>query len=332
MAGQTLVLTVRHFFPELNHWLDQLPDTRDPEAVTYPTRFMGWWGLGLYLFQLGSRRQLDFELDSNGTQVLTNLNRLAQTDQTTRPVHDTLDYFVDHVAAQGFIDLRTKMVRRLIRMKALDEARLLGKIVVPLDGTGLLCFHRRHCPECLVQHHQKTTVYLHHVLEAKVLGPAGVVLSVASEFIRNSDATESKSTGAEQLKQDCELKAFDRLVPQLKEALPQQGLVLSGDSLFACGRFFQACQDNHWSYVVTFKEGHMPAVWADFQGLLSLCPENRLEWHLSDGAVQVYRWVRGLSYVDDEGRRWQFNGRSGPSIHPRVGRAIMGPSKPASVL
>jgi len=307
MAGQALVLTVRHFFPQLNHWLDQLPDTRDPEAITYPTRFLAWWGLGLYLFQLGSRRQLDFELDSRGTQVLNNLNRLAQTNQTTRPVHDTLDNFLDHVETKAFAQLRTQMVRRLIRMKALDGARLLGKIVVLLDGTGVLCFHRRHCPDCLVQRHQQTTVYLHNVLEAKVLGPAGVVVSIGSEFIENSDAAESKSKAAEQVKQDCELKAFDRLVPQMKEALPQQGLVLSGDSLFACGRFFQACQDRHWSYVLTFKEGHMPAVWADFQGLLSLRPENVLEWHVSDGTRQVYRWVPGLSYADDQGRRWQFN-------------------------
>ena len=121
---------------------------------------MGWWGIGLYLFQLGSRRQLDYELDAHDTYVLDNLNRLAGTDHDTRPVHDTLDYFIGHVRAKGFPRVCTKMVRRLVRMKALDAARLLGKPVVPIDGTGLLCFHRRHCDHCLVQRHQKTTVYL----------------------------------------------------------------------------------------------------------------------------------------------------------------------------
>ena len=72
---------MRHFFPELNSWLDELPDTRDPDAIVYPTRALAWWGLWLYLGQLGSRRQLDFQYDAWGTHVLDNLNRLAGTEQ-----------------------------------------------------------------------------------------------------------------------------------------------------------------------------------------------------------------------------------------------------------
>lgn len=301
-----MALTIRHFFPKLNDWLDQLPDSRDPDALIYETRFLGWWGIALHLFQLGSRRQLDYELDARDTQVLTNLNRLAGTDHRTRPVHDTLDHFLEHVPADAFAALRTKMVQRLLRMKALDAARLAGQPVVFVDGTGLLCFHRPHCDHCLVQRYDKTTVYLHNVLEAKLLGPAGVVVSVGSEFIENADAGEQHQS-AEQVKQDCELKAFDRLVPKLKTALPQMRIVVGGDSLFACGRVLQHCKDNHWSFVFTFKEGHMPAVWADFQGLLKLSPDNVLERILADGTRQVYRWARQLSYVDDQGRRWSFN-------------------------
>ena len=140
IAGKALVQTIRHFFPDLNTELDRLVDTRDQEAITYSTRFMAWWGICLYLFQLSSRRQLDFELASVGTQVLTNLNRLAQTHHDTRPVHDTLDYFVGHVDAEEFVGIRTQMARRLVRMKAVDSARLLGRLVVLVDGTGLICW------------------------------------------------------------------------------------------------------------------------------------------------------------------------------------------------
>jgi hypothetical protein len=197
------VQTVRHFFPQLNDWLDRLPDTRDQDAIEYDRRFLAWWGIALYLFQLGARRQLDFDLDARDTCVLDNLNRLAGTEQTTRPVHDTLDHFLDHVVAAAFAQLCLDMVRRLIRMKVLDAARLLGYLVVIVDGTGLLCFHRRHCDHCLVQRHQKVTLYLHNVLEAKLLGPAGVVLSSGSEFIENEDAAAARGQGAEKIKQDC---------------------------------------------------------------------------------------------------------------------------------
>ena len=79
--------------------------------------------LSLYLFQLGSRRQLDFELRDGGPQVLANFNRLAQTEQTTLPVHDTLDHFLGHVKLAGWERCGTQLVQRLLRMKALDAAR-----------------------------------------------------------------------------------------------------------------------------------------------------------------------------------------------------------------
>jgi hypothetical protein len=298
---------VRHFFPEANRWFDELPDTRDREAITYETRFLAWWGLWLYLAQLGSRRQLDFQLEAYGTHVLDNLNRLAGTDHDTRPVHDTLDHFVGHVGPDGFADLRTKFVRRLCRMRVLDPARLLGHLVMLVDGTGLLCWHRRHCEHCLVQRHQNTTLYLHNVLEAKLLGPAGVVISVGSEFIDNADAGAAKGQGAEEVKQDCELKAFTRLAPKVKKVLPQARVVACGDNLFACGRTLQLCKENDWSYVLTFKRGRMPAVWDEFQRLLPLCPRNVVVRTLADGTVQEYRWVKDLSYTDDEGRFWRFH-------------------------
>src|SRR5438128_158046 len=78
-VGPALVKTVRHFFPHLNDWLQAVPDSRDQDACTYETRFLAWWGILLYLFQLGSRRQLNFRLDAQGTCVLANLNRLADT-------------------------------------------------------------------------------------------------------------------------------------------------------------------------------------------------------------------------------------------------------------
>jgi hypothetical protein len=301
-----LVQTARHFFPDFNAWLDRLPDTRVQEACIYDRRFLAWWGLHLYLLQLGSRRQLDFELRDAGPQVLANLNRLAQTTQTTLPVHDTLDHFVGHVKLAGWEQLRRHCVQRLLRMKALDAARLLGQPVLLLDATGLLCFQRRHCPECLTQRHGGQTLYFHHVLEAKLLGPGGVVVSLGSEFIENADAADAQGKGAEEVKQDCELKAAQRLLPRIKKEYPQLRFVLSLDNLYACGPLFALAQELNWSFVVTFKEGRTPALWRDYQALRALCPENTLTrtW---DDRVQTFRWVNRLPYEDSAGRRWQFD-------------------------
>ncbi len=273
--------------------------------VVYDKRFLIWWGLSLYLFQLGSRRQLDFDLDAKGTQVLANLNRLAQTKQETRPVHKTLHHFLGHSSPAAYGRLRTQMLQRLIRMKALDAARLLGHFVLALDATGQLSFRQRHCPHCLVFQHEHYTAYLHEVLEAKLLGPAGMALSMASAFIENSD--DNALLSGEERKQDCELKALSRLLPALRRDYPQLPLCLAGDSLYACGRTLQLAKDHRCAYVLTFKPGRLPAVWDEFQRLLPLCPENTLARTTSDGVHQIYRWVHDLSYQDDQQRTWRFH-------------------------
>ena len=134
-------------------------------------------------------------------------------------------------------------------MKAVDAARLLGHPVLLLDATGLLCFHRRHCPHCLTQRCGKQTLYLHPVLEAKLLGPGGVVVSLDSAFIDNADAADSKGKSAEQIKQDCELKAAQRLLPRIKKDYPQRRFVLAVDNLYACGSLFALAQKLGWSFV-----------------------------------------------------------------------------------
>jgi hypothetical protein len=176
-----------------------------------------------------------------------------------------------------------------------------------IDATGLLCFHRRHCPYCLVQRHGKQTLYLHQVLEAKLLGPAGLVVSLDSEFIENADAGARTGRSADAIKQDCELKALERLAPRIKKAFPQVPFVLALDSLYACGPVLALAQRLKWSLVATFKEGRTPALWQEFRALLSQCPQNYRKDTWADGPTQEFRWVQHLDYEDSEGRSWKVN-------------------------
>ncbi len=288
--------------------MDDVPEPRLLPRVVYHKRFLLWWGLLLFVGKLGSRRALDGRLDSDGPSLLDNLNRLAGTEQDSRPVNKTLEYFLRRAGNEPVADLRRRCLDRLIRMKALDEARLQGDLVVLVDGTGYLVFHYKHCAHCLTQQHGERTVYLHQVLEAKVLGPGGTVFSVATEFIDNRDALDTPAdASAERLKQDCELKALPRLVAQLRAAFPHLRICLGGDSQFACGAGFQVAKEHHCDYVCTFKPGRTPALWQDFQGLLALCPDQRVEVVTPQGIRQVYRWVNGLKYEDSAGRKWTFN-------------------------
>jgi hypothetical protein len=191
-------------------------------------------------------------------------------------------------------------------MKALDACRLLGNFVVALDGSNFLLFRRPHCPKCLTHYCGKTPVYLHPVLEAKLVDSSGLALSMASEFIENptTGTTQPRARLAnyQTIKQDCELKAFRRLAANLKKAFPQTRLLITADSLFACGSAIQTCEDHNWSYIFTFKQGRTPALWDDFLGLLKLVPENTLRLTRPNGVRQLYRWVNDISYLDRSNR------------------------------
>jgi hypothetical protein len=254
-------------------------------------------GLMGFLLKLGSRRRLRFELDT--PQALANLNRLSHAQQETMAHSDTLNYFLGRVPVASLAALRRKMLQRLLRMKALDHGRLLGHFLVVVDGTGQLRFNRPHCQHCLKQTHGERTIYFHHVLEAKLVTAEGLALSLDSEFIENTDPQASK--------QDCELKAFARLAERLKKNYPQLLLCLCLDGLYANGTAIQICQSNHWKYIITFKEGSLPALWADYQGLLKLCPRNRTTDTTPEGTRQSFAWVEGLEHVDEQKRPHRVN-------------------------
>ncbi len=244
--GRVFVRTIRHFWPDLNAWLKALPDTRFQPMVEYDARFLCWWGLLLFCLKLGSRRQLDFELRDPQLWVLDNVNGLAQTEQTSLPVNKTLSHFLGHVGSTALAQLRTDCVRHLIRNKVLDGSRLEGCFTVVVDGTGFLSFRHQHCDHCLVHKHESYTAYLHPVLEAKLVDTRGLALSICSEFIENPTEEAqipdlSTLTTYESVKQDCELKAFARLAPNLKEQFPQTRFCICGDSLYACAPAFAIC-------------------------------------------------------------------------------------------
>ncbi len=69
------------------------------------------------------------------------------------------------------------------------------------------------------------------------------MVSLGSEFIENADAGDTKGKSAEEVKQDCELKALQRLLPRIKKTYPQLRFVLALDSLYACGPLFALAQE-----------------------------------------------------------------------------------------
>jgi hypothetical protein len=277
---------VRHFFPKLRLGLDALADGRDKEACTYPLRALVWTGLLMFLFGLSARRRLRYEL--NSAFGLSNLNGLAETGLESLPHPDTLAYALRKLPAGELARLRTEMARTLLRGRVLERFRLLGLFyLVAVDGTGYLTFSEPHCPHCLTRALSNGDVqYYHPVLEAKLICSNGMVVSLVTEFIENTDGAT---------KQDCEKRAFERLLPRLRAAFPQLSLCLLLDGLYLNEPILTLVEKHHCAYIITFKEGSLPEASREFEALWRLVAEQRRT--VADGETRRhYRWVNDLTH------------------------------------
>lgn len=244
----------------------------------------------LFLLGLGSRRQFRFE--SATDTFVRNLNILAASSVETAPHDDTLVYYCEPLKPEPFERLPVSIVQRLIRMKALDPWRLYGTFLVAVDGTGQLFFRKRHCPHCLTATRPDGKIlYFHHVLEAKLVTDSGLAFSIATEFIENADPKASK--------QDCELRAFQRLAVKLKKHFPQLPITLLGDALYANAPVMEICRQNNWMFIFTFKAGSLPALFQEYQTLRELETDNRAELKTND-KTQNFAWANDLTH---EGHR-----------------------------
>ena len=95
------------------------------------------------------------------------------------------------------------------------------------------------------------------------------------------------------------------MLEAVRKDFPQLRLCLALDALYACGAGFALGQDFKASFVIVFKEGSIPTLWQEFQALLTLCPDNRLEV-TEDGWRHEYRWVDELPYTDSDQREWKL--------------------------
>jgi hypothetical protein len=136
-------------------------------------------------------------------------------------------------------------------------------------------------------HPNGQTEYFHSVLEAKLVSVEGLALSVASEFIEN----EPKYN-----KQDCELAAAYRLLPEIKRRFPRLPICLCGDSLFACEPILDTCIRYAWGFMLVFKPGRMPTFYKEAERRLQRQRRNRLLRRLDDGTELLYSWTTNLTY------------------------------------
>lgn len=275
-----------------------------PEDVTYSVASLVFLGVLMFACCLGARRQIRFRLFTTG---LADLYRVVFGVDSV-PHGDTMNGVVCGLPYEALQEVGCAMAETLIEKKVLYPHRLFGRhYVLAVDATGMLVYHERHCPHCLTQTRDGRTIYYHNVLEAKLVTPTGLVVSVMSEFIENPEDDPAKS--AKERKQDCELKAFYRLAPRLKARFPRLPLLLAMDGLYAVGPVFALCRGYSWKFMITLSDDQLSTVNEEFESLAARSPADRLTRCTGrDGRIrQDFRWVNAIAYGDSHGREHAVN-------------------------
>lgn len=129
----------------------------------------------------------------------------------------------------------------------LKERHVLGDYtVVSVDGTGHYCSGVKGCPQCMVKKHRDGKVtYYHQLLGAVSVHPnQSTVFPVACESIVKQDGST---------KNDCELNASKRIIPQIREALGEEKIIAVFDALYINGPHINALRDKDIRYIIGTK-------------------------------------------------------------------------------
>lgn len=291
--------TLHHFFGGWRELFKGVRDGRNPELIRYPLEGVLSTGVLMYLFRLGARRQINYQLRGN-TPSQTKFEAWFEVDEV--PHGDTLNYAYQRIAPAEMQEVVCRMVATLIRKKVLYRWRVYGNFLVAVDGTGVLTFQDRHCEYCLSRKlHNGERLYYHPVLEAKLVTANGFAFSLMTEFIENADPQADK--------QDCELMAFYRLSRRLKARFPHLPICLLLDGLFAGGPTFQLCQDYDWRYMITLQDADLPQVHRSYDLVRSQTPENHKQICLGQQQeiLQKFHWARQIDYLDSQDRHHVLN-------------------------
>ena len=284
-----LAVTLRHFFPEMDRWLDEVHDPRKSGKSEYRMRVLLLMGTLMFLGHTKSRNHMNDNV-RGASAMAGNLARLSGEEVADVPHLDTLEKVLRRSDPAHIERVLSFMIRRLVRMKALDGWRMGSRFPLAVDGTGLYSFAERHCENCIETRHASGAVtYSHKLLVAYIVSDEGYALPVACEFIENP--------GAVYVKQDCEIQAFRRLEERLRRLYAGLSFHLLLDAMYADKGVMGMCLRNGWNFSITFKPSDMPALWDEGQRLLALAPgQTRTVMLPQDQGVRIIRWVNDLDY------------------------------------
>lgn len=259
----------KHYFPELQKRLNEVAEPRDKRYTTYTSATLLGSGLVKNICGVSSMRQMSVEF--NDVNRIHNISDFVGNENDELPHYVTMNDYLKRLSNTELQKVRKDIIYHLIRMKSFDAAKFQKKWIVIVDGTWLQTYKEEKDKYCMSREYikedgSKGKLWYRMALEAKIILGDDLVVSFDTEFIENNgeDALSQEEMSKEQIKQDCEIKAFKRLAKRIKKDFPRLSIVLLCDSLYAGEPVFDICKKNKWSYIIRYKTGSIRSIMQEY--------------------------------------------------------------------
>ena len=259
--------------------LDRLSKVTDGRRVNASTDLSNTLNLSFAMFHLKMSSLLSFR-DSYSTKA-ANLQRIYRVEDLP-----------GDVAIRGAVDkVDTAELKKVFadQVEILREEGVWNKrkvfngrfTAVSMDGTQHYCSSKKSCPHCLVKNFKNgEKAYYHQMLGAVAVHPdQKTVFPVGCEAIVNGDGAT---------KNDCEINALKRLLPQLRQTLGEQEEVVALlDALYHNGPCIKILESSEirMSYIIGAKGDHYVGVQVKRLGAQG--EMKQLEWQDKKKIYQV---------------------------------------------
>ena len=283
--------------------MNSVDDPRDPNRTTYQSKALLFTRILSAILRYDSMRKMTKGFEDENT--ILNVAEILDDPQLKELPHwSTINNYLERLDPKELEVVIQKLVKHLINMDNFKSGRLRNRYwQVLIDGTRLFQIGEDDSNDCLFKVHRnkdgtiKSVEYYYYVVEAKLLFPNGIVISILTEFCENDEEVspyEENKMSQQEKKQDCELKAFYRMVDRLKQLFGNTRICLALDSLYACEPVFKICEENNWRFITRFKEGSIPSIGKEFN---TAAQEKAHRYHyFAIGGTQKYEFLTALNY------------------------------------
>ena len=285
-----LLKIIKKYFPQLTSMFSSLTDKRHKSYITYKMRTIIMTRLLALLCGITTMTEINNEF--NSAQAIANLSKICNQNLKEIPDWQTIQDVIEQLDYNEIDNIRKYMFKALLRSKMFDKFRYDGYIQLIVDATGLTALDYNLNGNCLTRTRDGKIKYYKYVLEVKVVF-FNMVISIDSEWIENTNSNTEKE------KQDCEVKAFKRMAPRIKNNYPKLKFIITGDALYATDPMMNICENYNWKYIFNLKPDRLKEVASQFEGNIKLENETNLSnYYLSTNIYHKKHCLNAIKYEE----------------------------------